>query len=121
MNYDRHKINEHTFGIDNDGKSKVNSTIKRINDDSLMEVQFYTGSLHDAAQLNHALKFCTIIEIEIKPIDMIMLCPQCGRQHIDNSQPEKEWTNPPHKTHQCQYCSHEWRPCNYPTNGVEKL
>lgn len=34
------------------------------------------------------------------------------------------WTNPPHKTHECQNprCGHKWRPCaTHFTNGVEDV
>lgn len=55
---------------------------------------------------------------EIQPIDMILFCPACGLQHVDISQPEKGWDNPPHKTHECQGCGHLWRPAAAPTNGV---
>lgn len=82
------------------------------------------------------------------PIDMVLHCPKCHTQHIDkdNSEElrieaaelgvdregdraysdwleEREWLNPPHKTHQCQNkaCGHEWRPANVPTNGVHDI
>lgn len=35
-------------------------------------------------------------------IDMIIFCPRCGTQHVDESTPE--WPNPPHKSHLCLYC-----------------
>lgn len=75
------------------------------------------------------------------PIDMVLYCPQCGRQHIDeptgcdmgmgcseagicyatnNGAPERctLWTNPPHKSHLCAGCGFIWRPADVPTNGV---
>src|SRR5215475_10184563 len=55
------------------------------------------------------------------PIDMILFCPQCGRQHIDEPQPEKSWDNPPHRSHECQQCGHVWRPADVPTNGVAEI
>ncbi len=69
------------------------------------------------------------------PVDMILHCPKCGTQHVDkpyvmNSEsdptaPElnKEWTNPPHKTHLClnPRCKNLWRPADVPTNGVLEL
>jgi hypothetical protein len=78
------------------------------------------------------------------PVPMVLHCPKCGVQHIDESNEEEvritaaergfvvgsrdwedfieknEWLNPPHKTHQCQSCKHEWRPFDYATTGVEK-
>lgn len=51
------------------------------------------------------------------PIPMILYCPICCYQHLD----EEEWATRPHKTHQCQHCSHEWRPANVATVGVAEL
>jgi hypothetical protein len=55
------------------------------------------------------------------PIDMILFCTQCGRQHLDEPQPEKNWDNPPHRSHECQHCGHVWRPADVPTNGVAEI
>jgi hypothetical protein len=78
------------------------------------------------------------------PVDMLLFCPQCGEQHVDEANPgvceicggEKddfprnegslicacgnftEWLNPPHKSHRCNFCNHVWRPADVPTNGV---
>lgn len=67
-----------------------------------------------------------------KPIDMVLHCPKCHKQHID--EPFKPgdtyaehclektlaeaWTNPPHKSHLCHGCGYIWRPADVPTNGV---
>lgn len=75
-----------------------------------------------------------------KPIDMILLCPKCGTQHIDapddSRGPSKcqrtphcaepcgewcGWTNPPHRSHLCAGCGHIWRPADVPTNGVAAI
>jgi hypothetical protein len=58
-----------------------------------------------------------------QPIPMILFCPRCGGRHIDAPQPERGWTNPPHKSHECQYerCRHIWRPADVPTVGVERI
>jgi hypothetical protein len=79
------------------------------------------------------------------PIDMILYCPNCGMQHID--QPESDtqytarlhesswwelggekpprWDNPPHKSHLCRKedggCGCIWRPADVATNGVAEL
>jgi len=50
--------------------------------------------------------------------DMVMHCPRCGDQHIDEPDPETGWTNPPHKSHLCLSCSVVWRVADVPTNGV---
>jgi hypothetical protein len=55
------------------------------------------------------------------PIDMVLICPNCGTQHIDQPQPEKNWDNPPHRSHECHHCDWVWRPADVPTNGVEKI
>lgn len=49
------------------------------------------------------------------PRHLVMNCPRCGIQHID----QNEWATKQHKTHQCQACGFEWRPYDYPTFGVE--
>jgi hypothetical protein len=65
--------------------------------------------------------------------DMILHCPNCGNQHIDAPDDqyygggttaegfEPRWDNPPHKTHCCEICNHEWRPADFPTNGVAEI
>lgn len=50
--------------------------------------------------------------------DMVIHCPRCGDQHIDEPDPEIGWTNPPHKSHLCLSCGVVWRVADVPTNGV---
>ena len=77
------------------------------------------------------------------PIDTVLHCPSCGKQHIDRPEtaaayaarveaaiardytaetgtngPSPRWMNPPHHTHRCTACGHKWRPARGPTNGV---
>lgn len=54
-----------------------------------------------------------------RPVDMLLFCPNCGEQHIDERTPD--WTNPPHRSHLCQFCEHVWRPADVPTNGVAAI
>jgi hypothetical protein len=84
-----------------------------------------------------------------KPIDLLLFCPNCGAQHIDQAKPDEcencglskafhdeglpydiedvgsvcdnfaAWLNPPHKSHRCSSCNHVWRPGDVPTNGVQ--
>jgi hypothetical protein len=55
-------------------------------------------------------------------IPMILHCPKCHLQHIDApDERTPDWTNPPHKSHLCHGCGCIWRPCNQPTEGVEKI
>jgi hypothetical protein len=58
---------------------------------------------------------------ETKPLEMRLYCPNCKAQHIDQPQPEKGWTNPPHRSHECQSCGCVWRPADVPTTGVETI
>lgn len=60
-------------------------------------------------------------DAEMVPVPMLLFCPKCGMQHVDSPQPEKAWTNPPHRSHECQDCGHVWRPADVPTNGVATL
>lgn len=91
-----------------------------------------------------------IMEIDkMKPIDMILFCPECHTQHIDapdcvfdhfdvpmqkDTDEAKEqiaqmkewerthtWTNPPHRSHLCHKCGCIWRPADVETNGVAKI
>jgi hypothetical protein len=55
------------------------------------------------------------------PIPMVLYCPRCDTQHIDAPEPEKGWTNPPHKSHLCHGCGLVWRPASVPTTGVESV
>lgn len=74
------------------------------------------------------------------PINMLLFCPQCGEQHIDEAKPHvcetcgksesecicvtfEAWLNPPHKSHRCNNpaCNHVWRPADVATNGVKDL
>lgn len=57
--------------------------------------------------------------VEPAPVDMVLYCPECGLQHID--EPGEHWTNPPHRSHLCHRCGHTWRPADVPTNGVAAI
>jgi hypothetical protein len=48
------------------------------------------------------------------PIPMLLLCPACGKLHIDLG----EFATKPHHTHACQHCGAVWRPAIVPTVGV---
>lgn len=66
-----------------------------------------------------------------KPIDMVLYCPKCSMQHIDEVEehdeltrytvPPSPWSNPPHRSHLCHGCGHIWRPADVPTNGVASV
>lgn len=69
------------------------------------------------------------------PVDMLLFCPNCAEQHVDEARPDvcetcggneagcscktfSPWLNLPHKSHRCTSCNHVWRPADVPTNGV---
>lgn len=49
-----------------------------------------------------------------EPVKVTIFCPRCSLPHVD----EGEWATRQHKTHQCQGCSHEWRPFPFATVGI---
>jgi hypothetical protein len=52
---------------------------------------------------------------DVEPIPLALVCPKCCAPHVD----EGEWSSRPHRTHQCQKCMFEWRPCGLPTVGID--
>ncbi len=58
---------------------------------------------------------------DAQPIPMVLYCPACDTQHIDEPNPSQGWANPPHRSHQCQACGHIWRPADVATTGVAVL
>lgn len=52
----------------------------------------------------------------VDPIPMVLHCPACGVQHID--EPSEGWDNPPHRSHKCGGCGIIWRVADVPTVGV---
>lgn len=61
----------------------------------------------------------TAITNAVRTIDMVLHCPACGLQHLDEA--TDAWSNPPHRSHLCLGCGHIWRPADVPTNGVRAL
>lgn len=61
---------------------------------------------------------------EVPPEKTVLLCPACGKQHLDVG----EFATKVHRTHLCvdtpegpnTGCGHLWRPKNTPTFGVQK-
>lgn len=56
-----------------------------------------------------------------EPLPMLLFCPACGEQHIDAPNPAIGWTDPPHRSHECQACHHVWRPADVATTGVAAI
>lgn len=72
----------------------------------------------------------TMLASAQKPIPLILHCPSCHVQHIDNIEWSEEgpggcgpitWNNPPHRSHLCHRCGTIWRPADVATVGVEKI
>jgi hypothetical protein len=58
---------------------------------------------------------------QMSVVPMLLFCPRCRLQHVDAPQPEKNWTNQPHRSHECQGCGHVWRPSDTYTTGVANI
>jgi len=59
------------------------------------------------------------LEAMAEPIPMVLHCPACATQHVD--QPGPDWANPPHRSHLCAACGHFWRPADVATTGVAAI
>lgn len=56
------------------------------------------------------------------PINMLLWCPQCHSQHVDEPDSRTEgWSNPPHRSHLCHNCGTIWRPADISTNGIAAI
>lgn len=92
----------------------------------LRDVLARAGEIADRLELAEAVAPETLAENRMlavpgEPIPMILICPNCKTQHIDEPDPENGWDNPPHKSHLCHCCAHIWRPADAPTTGVEAI
>jgi hypothetical protein len=76
----------------------------------------YWGERPMGAPLYWWRRYLPVLEA---PIPMVLHCPACGVQHID--QATDDWPNPPHRSHLCGSCGAIWRPCDLPTVGVERV
>lgn len=98
--------------------------------------------LHMTGNLSVPQWVVDVVTKAAQPIDMILFCPHCNTQHIDEPDNEKSsaqivtnergirvyarpWENPPHRTHLCRLdqggCGWMWRPSDRATNGVAHL
>jgi hypothetical protein len=59
--------------------------------------------------------------VEPAPVPMILHCPTCGFQHVDEPDPAADWDNPPHRSHLCAACGKIWRPADVLTTGVREI
>lgn len=60
-----------------------------------------------------------LAENPFPPLPMVLYCPQCFAQHIDEA--TETWANPPHRSHLCHNCGCIWRPADVPTVGVRAV
>lgn len=51
---------------------------------------------------------------EPPPERLVLFCPKCGGQHVDQG----EWAKRVHRTHLCEHCGELWRPRPHTTVGV---
>jgi hypothetical protein len=80
----------------------------------------YTGDQAYAGRIAKAVREWLVAQ-PIAPIPMVLHCPSCGTQHIDEATPE--WPNPPHRSHLCsnEDCGTIWRPADVLTVGVAAI
>lgn len=92
----------------------------------------YGAATEPSDRIDHEFPIGTVLIAG--PIDMVLYCPRCHVQHID--EPETEfvqfgageivsmstgWDSPPHRSHLCKGCGCIWRPADVPTNGVKEI
>lgn len=102
-------INEHTQLL----------TAPKLNNGIWTALANYHGTLALIEVSVNMLPSDTPISTEAAPIPMILHCPECHKQHIDVV--TETWSNPPHRSHECQFCKCIWRPADVPTTGVEQI
>lgn len=74
------------------------------------------------AAVDAAIAALSRASAEPVPIPMLLFCPNCGLQHIDEpDERTPDWDNPPHKSHLCHECGAIWRQADVPTTGVAKI
>lgn len=97
------------------------------------EAGFEEGWVEVCNVFDELTRFAELVAAaEPKPIDMLLYCPACGVQHIDEpdgignehaglDESVSRWDNPPHRSHLCYTCGHIWRPADVLTNGVAAI
>lgn len=105
---------------DRGGVEEIIAAIKAAVDEPLWRVLRDSGLSQKIADAIAALRNEGAAEGE--PIPMLLYCPKCGEQHID--EPDERtpgWTNPPHRSHLCHACGCIWRPADVATVGVRHI
>lgn len=114
-----------------------------IEDDQTITQERDGNILGALERIDNAYKSLTATVAQ--PVDMLLFCPNCGEQHVDEAAPDicedcgieelfhsaesavnkcaafNPWLNPPHKSHRCKSCNWVWRPSDVPTNGVAAI
>lgn len=76
----------------------------------------------EALETQPTLADTVLNAVDAAPVDMILHCPSCHLQHVDEpDERTPDWTNPSHRSHLCHGCGHIWRPADVPTNGVAAI
>ena len=108
----------YTHIVDEKSGVEISSAVHRI------DYTHTVGEIPQATVHVHAGKLEVIAAAEFvvaqpEPINMLLFCPACHRQHVDAPNDLMDWHNPPHRSHLCAYCNLVWRPADVCTNGVE--
>lgn len=90
-----------------------------LNERDSLRVQVMTMEDERGRQAKRIGELCTELEIVkgVKPIPMLLHCPECKARHID----AVEFASKLHHTHACQSCGFVWRPAVVCTVGVQFL
>jgi uracil-DNA glycosylase len=105
-----------------DGNRDCDSWMVTLECGHMCEMTTFGGpAAKELKRLAAERKVSTNYPISEKPIPMVLHCPRCGVQHIDEA--TEEWDNPPHRSHACQTpdCGTIWRPADVATTGVQNI
>lgn len=115
----------------------IDSTLRSA---EVSDGQVPTNLLRSLIAQHDPLAAVSSIEVPVPAarIDMIIYCPACGLQHIDEPESDEayasrlttggidpQWTNPDHRSHLCRKedggCGFIFRPADVCTNGIAKV
>jgi predicted RNA-binding Zn-ribbon protein involved in translation (DUF1610 family) len=108
--------------IHTDGNRDCDTWMVTLECGHIREMVTYGGKEAKALKdLANSRKVSTNYPISEEPIPMVLHCPRCGVQHIDEA--TEDWPNPPHRSHACQTpdCGTIWRPADVATAGVQHI
>lgn len=61
------------------------------------------------------------VQVVDLPTPMLLFCPVCQFQHIDEDEGDIDWRTRLHRKHLCKKCGGEFKPANIYTVGVKEL